>query len=171
MITELGAFYDFLQGSPVAVFLAGSALARDLTAFAHVIGAAMLFGAILPFDLRMLGLWPSVPLSELARVLVPVSAVGFLLALATGLAMMSLRPHALAALPGFQLKMGLIALAGLNALMLRIVPAWRLLAQVDSRGTISRFRTAGLISLALWLGVLAAGRWQAGWPPSWPAVW
>lgn len=126
--------------------------------FGHVVGIAMLFGAILPLDLRLMGFWKSVPLYELKRVLVPTSILGLLLAMTAGVLMISVKAADYLAMPVMQAKLVLVVLGIVNALSLRIVPAWRLLAQVDSRGTISRFRWAGFFSAAVWLGVIGCGR-------------
>jgi len=38
---------------------------------AHVLGIALLIGAVMSLNLRLVGLWPATPLPALARVLVP----------------------------------------------------------------------------------------------------
>ena len=43
----------------------------------HIVGIALLFGAIVPLDLRLMGCWRSVPIQTLARILVPVAAAGW----------------------------------------------------------------------------------------------
>ena len=47
----------------------------------HILGLALLFGAILPLDLRLLGLWPRLPMRPLSRVLLPVALCGLALSL------------------------------------------------------------------------------------------
>ncbi|WP_249691686.1 hypothetical protein [Stappia sp. WLB 29] len=156
---DITPLLEFLAGSQLARMMAGSADLREAAAAAHLFGTLMLVGAVLPLNLRLIGFWRSAPLADLARVLGQTAFVGLLIALASGIALMSTRPVAIAGDPAFQAKTVLLAALAVNALLLRLVPAWRLLDQVDSRGTISRFRLAGVLSLVLWGGVLALMRW------------
>ena len=50
----------------------------------HIAGIALLFGSVVSLDLRYLGLWKSVELTGLVRVLVPMALVGFGLACTAG---------------------------------------------------------------------------------------
>lgn len=150
---------DYLGHSQLARMMAASAQAREIAATCHLVGSLVLVGALLPLNLRLIGFWRNTLLADLARVLGQTALLGLVLALASGVALMSQRPFAIAADPAFQAKGALILFAGVNALLLRLVPAWRLLDQVDSRGTISRFRTAGVVSLIAWAGVLVLMRW------------
>ncbi len=124
----------------------------------HIIGLAMLFGSILPLDLRMMGLWRSIPLYDLARPLTRIALLGGIIAIATGIALLSAKARLYVNAPVFWAKSGFFTLALLNALLLRFNKPWRYLAQVDSRGTIPRFKSAGFLSLISWLGVLICGR-------------
>ena len=49
---------------------------------AHILGIAMLFGAILVLDLRLLGLWQQMKLVSVSRPLVSIAAIGLALAVA-----------------------------------------------------------------------------------------
>lgn len=158
---SIAPLLEWLARSELARVMATSAPARETAATLHALGAMVVVGAALPLNLRLLGLWRGVPLADLNRVLSPLILLGFLMAVASGVALAALRPFALLGMPAVQAKLALIALLMINALALRLVPAWRMLDQVDSRGTISRFRTAGLISLLAWSGVLALARWPA----------
>jgi hypothetical protein len=61
--------------------------------------------------------------------------------------------------PAFRLKMVLICLAGAQALIFQFA-ASRKLAAWDERGAVPvAARIGGLISILLWIGVVAAGRW------------
>ncbi|GHB37834.1 hypothetical protein GCM10007094_28950 [Pseudovibrio japonicus] len=124
----------------------------------HIIGLALLFGSIVPLDLRMMGLWRSIPLYDLARPLTRIALLGALIAITTGVFLLSVKASVYINAPIFWAKAGFFTLALLNALFLRFNKPWRYLAQVDSRGTIPRFKSAGFISLVSWLGVLACGR-------------
>ena len=75
---------DALVASAPAQWLRFSRWGYAAVNTTHVFGIALLVGAILPLDLRLIGLWRSVALEPLARVLVPVAATGLLLAVSTG---------------------------------------------------------------------------------------
>lgn len=110
---------------------------------AHIVGIALLFGAIVALDLRYLGLWKSVGADGLARVLVPLAMSGFVLALFAGSLLFTTDARKYAAMPLFQVKMVLISLGVLNAVFL-----------ARKRAT----ARVALISLATWTGALICGR-------------
>lgn len=146
---------------PVAA-LRASRWVYPLVNAAHIVGLALLFGAILPLDLRLLGAWRSVPLHLLSRVLLPVAIAGFALAATTGFLMFAVSATKYAATPVFLVKLGLIAAAVANALLLRLSPAW-ILAQVPDLESppAARLKLAAGLSLALWLAVILCGRFIA----------
>ena len=149
------------QADPVAA-LRASRWVYPLVNAGHIAGIALLFGAILPLDLRLLGAWPAVPIARLARVLVPVAMAGLVLAAATGLLLFSVSAVKYAGTPLFPVKLGLIAAAVANALLLRRAPEWTL-ALIPEVQTIPgpRLRAAALLSLGLWLAVILCGRFLA----------
>jgi hypothetical protein len=120
----------------------------------HVLGIALLIGAIVALDLRLLGWRKRLPLRELGRLLQPVAVAGLLLAIATGALLFLADPSGYAAMPLFLLKLALIALAIANALLLNLGPG---LAHATPR----RLLVAGMLSLLLWPAVLLAGRMLA----------
>jgi hypothetical protein len=124
---------------------------------AHLLGIALLFGAIAPLDLRLLGCWRSVPLEPLARILLPMAVSGLVLAVLTGTLLFATRPQDYVVEPLLAIKLGLILAAIVNALLLRLSPAWSWLR--GGGGEPRRaWRVAALASLLLWLGAITAGR-------------
>ena len=118
---------------------------------AHILGIALLVGAILPLDLRLLGAWRSVALEPLVRVLVPVAAAGLGLAVVTGALLFIARPVEYAATEIFLAKMALVAAGGAHALSLTF---GRGLMRAGS----ARLRIAGAVSLSIWVAALICGR-------------
>lgn len=153
MLTDLLAA---LQGSDPAVALRKSFWVYPLVNAGHIFGLAMIFGAILPLDLRMLGLWRDIDLRRLARVLVPVAIAGVVLSLATGLALFSARPLDYAFKPLFQVKLTVLAIAIANALLLHRAAAWR---QAPATGNVPlRLSAAATVSILAWMAVILCGR-------------
>ncbi|KZL20644.1 hypothetical protein PsAD2_01130 [Pseudovibrio axinellae] len=124
----------------------------------HILGLAMLFGSIVSLDLRMIGMWRSIPLYDMARPLTRIALFGALIAITTGVFLLSVKARIYVSSPIFWAKSGFLMIALLNALLLRFNKPWRYLSQVDSRGTIPRFKSAGLVSLMSWTGMLICGR-------------
>ena len=139
------------QSAPVAA-LRESTYAFPFVNALHIIGIALLFGAVVALDLRLLG-WrrEAGEADRLRRLLVPVAIFGLLLAVPAGLAMFATDARGYAASPLFQAKMLVIAVAIVNALWLR---------RIDWRRSAARGRLAmgGGASILLWLTAILLGR-------------
>ena len=130
----------------------------------HILGVASLFGAIVILDLRLLGVWRQTPLAALADAAVPIAAFGFALAATSGVALIATKATEYLGNPFFYIKFPAVAIGLLNALMLRLSPAWhargkRELSQSENR----QLAWMGGTSLACWLTAIAAGRLIAYW--------
>lgn len=135
---------------PGAVWLQQSWTAWLLVNAAHILGIGVLLGSILPLDLRLLGLFPRVPVDVIGPFLVRAAAAGLALAAATGLWLFSVKPAEYLVNPAFRWKAALLAVALANIALQRLVTrGWKLVPLT---------RVAAATSLALWLGILMAGR-------------
>jgi hypothetical protein len=119
----------------------------------HIIGIALLVGAILPLDLRFLGVWKTVPRAGLIRVLVPVAGTGLAIAIGAGLLLFSARAPEYAMHPIFQIKLILIALGAGSAVAIHLFHGLWL-----DRADDARLARVGALSMTCWLGALVAGR-------------
>ena len=146
-----------LQDTPVTDVLRQWRWAYPLVNTAHLVGVALLFGAIAPLDLRLLGLWPTLPLAPLARVLVPVAGSGLTLALLTGPVLFLADPRRYGPLGLFQFKLALMSLAVFHVFWVHQSRAWTT-GLTGQTALAVRLRWAGLISLTLWFSVLLCGR-------------
>lgn len=149
----MDAVFALVEASGPAQFLRGGRWGYAAVNGLHILGIAMLVGAILPLDLRLLGLWRGTPVPALARVLVPVAAAGLALAVTAGLLLFSVRAREYADLGIFQLKMALVAMGATSAVWLHWSHGLTLVGA--GRG---RLAAHGVISLACWVAVLACGR-------------
>jgi hypothetical protein len=120
---------------------------------AHIVGIALLVGNLVLLEARVWGVAAELPVRPLARLSLRLALAGFALVAASGLAMFSSQPGDLLANRAFVLKMGLVALAGLNA-------AW--FHARDGLARLDRLaRAQTVLSLGLWLLVIICGRWIA----------
>lgn len=124
----------------------------------HILALTLLAASVAVMDLRLLGAFrETVP----AAVIVPARRMAVLaltVMVLTGLVLFTAEASHVALNPVFQVKMALIALAVLNALVVqRTLPAVLMKTPAMTPLPIG-FRTAAVVSLALWLCVAAAGR-------------
>jgi hypothetical protein len=125
----------------------------------HTLGIVLVAGTIMLVDLRLLGLGlRSVPVAQLVARIVPATLGGFALMLVSGGLLFSSEAVKMYHSPAFRIKVVLLALAGLNALIFHRT-IYRDVANWDP-GAIApaRARLAGLLSLVLWMAIIAAGR-------------
>jgi hypothetical protein len=151
-------FANALQNTGIATALRQSFWVYPIVNAGHIVGLALLFGAIVPLDLRLLGVWRTMPLAVMSRILLPVALAGLALAVPTGLLLFSVRATEYAATPLLWIKFSLIACAIANALLLRLSLAWAVAEHSDLAGTMPRLQLAGALSIGLWLAVIVVGR-------------
>ncbi len=120
----------------------------------HVFGIALLVGAIVPLDLRLLGFWRSVELGPLYRILSRAAAIGLVIAIASGLLLFAVRASEYATLDLFLVKISLVGAGLALAAILHF-------GADLPRASPARQRLVGAISLLLWPAVLLCGRFIA----------
>lgn len=150
-------FLEWLAASPLSSGLRRSALVYMVVNAAHILSIALLIGAILPLDLRLMGLFGSTPLAIIGPFLSRAAAVGLVGALITGFALFSVKPIEYAGNPAFLAKLGLLMLGIVNAALVHTQAAW-------GRALSGKAPTPGLrfqagVSAAVWVSALLAGRW------------
>jgi hypothetical protein len=112
--------------------------------------------------LRLMGLtFRDEPVSKLARRFLPWAWAGFLIQVITGLLLFSSEATKMYGNIGFDIKMLLILVAGINAFVFHEI-SYRSVGKWDNDPVAPiGARAAGLISILLWFGIVAAGRWIA----------
>ncbi len=152
-----GDWLTAIEQWPVAAALRGSFYIYPLVNAAHIVGIAILVGAIVPLDLRILGAYRSVPLDLLARILIPSAATGAAIAVVAGMLLFTVKPHEYLANAAFITKLGLVTLGGANLVVVHATPAWRRARAGNPVAPL--LRANAVASIVIWLAAILAGRW------------
>ena len=148
---------EWIAAWPGAVVLQESGTAYLFVNAAHIIGIALLIGAVLPLDLRLLGCFQTVSVSVIGPFLSRVATTGAIWTILTGLWLFSVKPSEYLANTAFLTKMALLAVAIGNVALQHQGRDFRLAFQ---GGEIRpRVRILAAFSAVMWLSVLLAGRW------------
>src|SRR4029078_12458294 len=118
----------------------------------HILGVSSLFGAVLVLDLRLLGFWRTVALAAISRPTVPIAAIGFAIAAASGICMLATNGTDYAGNPFIYIKFPASGRGLINVALLNFSSAWR--ARKDrelSLKELSHLRLVGGVSLMCWL--------------------
>jgi hypothetical protein len=138
-----------IQESALSMWLRQEPLVYPLLEVLHILGFGVLIGTMLAVDLAV---WQG-RVRDFVDRLLPLSLAGFGIALFAGLAMLAARPLDLLSNPVLWIKLGLIFLAGVNALWFHRRQA---LIKLDLMA-----RWQAVLSILLWVAVVFAGRWIA----------
>lgn len=124
----------------------------------HIVGFIILVGAVILFDLRVLGLSKRVPVRMLAGYLLPWGTAALVLIVPAGLLMFSSDAGNLVSNRAFVLKMLLLMLAGTNAAAFHM-GVFRTAAKWD-QGMVAPMtaRVHAGVSVLLWLAIVTCGR-------------
>ena len=150
---------QWLAATEWSVALHESVYGYPIVESVHVWALCVFLGMAIMLDLRLVGLvMPDVPVSQVARRLLPWTAAGFVVMIASGLLLFYAIPVRTYQNLFFRIKVVLLVLAGINAWVFhatiwRRVTSWDL-DPIPPRGA----RFAGMASLVLWAGIVFAGR-------------
>jgi len=139
-----------IEGSALAEAVRASAWAYPVLEGVHLCSLAALFGGLLLLDLRLFGAVPDIGVRSLARLSTRVAACGFVGVAGSGALLWASDASAISANPAFLAKLALITVAGANAVFFHLRGSAR---RHDAIASLQ----AG-VSLALWIGVIFAGR-------------
>lgn len=150
------ATWAAISALPPAIFLQRNTLAYLLLNAAHIASLGLLIGSVITLDVRLLGGFRAVSLSGAWSMLARMAALGLVLAMLTGALLFSVNAPGYAQNRAFQIKLCLIFAGVLNALCLhrRALNVLR-----NDIGPIGSIKLHAALSVALWLGVVVAGRW------------
>jgi hypothetical protein len=150
----------WLEGSQFSAWVRGELWGWPLALTVHAFGTAVVIGFIFIINLRLLGLFESIPYSSLNR-LFPVIWVALVLQFLSGFALWMTKPTQYVADVAFVLKFSLVIVGVILTFYFygtikREAASWEAKGAVSSRGL--KFVAATFL---VWCGVLVAGRMTA----------
>ena len=147
-----------LEDSGLATAIRNSSYWFPCLEAVHVMALSLVLGTITVVDLRMLGLTSKGRSAERVSVeLLKWTWAGFALAVLTGVVMFTTNARVYAHNTAFQIKLVLLALAGLNMLTFHFTAA-RSMRRWDRQAAPAVGKVAATLSLVLWIAVVFAGR-------------
>src|SRR5215469_10541721 len=147
--------FTALEQSSLGAAARGSAWLYPLANLSHVLGAALLVGAIAAFDIQVLRHAKNA--GAIARAVSPVAAVGLALQVASGTVLLAADAMPVVVNPVFQFKMAMFALGLVNIAAFR----WRFGGRLQAETPLDGAAAFAALSLTSWLLVLLAGRFIA----------
>lgn len=160
------SFVEWLQGMAIATEIRESALIYPILLALHLTGMALFGGMILMTDLRLLGIaMTKRAVSEVVGGLRPWKHLGLTLVVICGILLAWSKIAIYWPNPFFKLKLILLTLVTIHALVFR-GSVYRKSREWDQSAVIpGRAKAAAALSLVLWIGLVAAGRWIGYWEP------
>jgi hypothetical protein len=150
-------FLEWLQGTRLAVSISEQWF--PLVESLHVITMAIVAGTIFIVDTRLIGLTSTrLPFSYVSDRLLPWTWGAFACSAVTGTLMFMANATSYYDNTPFRVKAVLLVLAGANMLYFQKV-TFRSVSVWDSGRPPAAARVAGMLSIALWCGVIGFGRW------------
>lgn len=152
-------FCEWLASTSGSIALHESLYMYPLIESAHVLTLCLFVGMTMVLDLRLTGLaLRRIPVREVVERTQPWMFLGFAIMVITGVLLFYAIPVRSYQNIFFRLKVVFLVLAGLNALLFHTgifqnAPSWE-----RDPAPPARARLAGVLSLALWAGVIVAGR-------------
>jgi len=155
----MSAFAQWLATTSGSIALRESIYMYPIVESVHVLTICVFVGFASILDLRLIGVMlRRVPVSEVARRLLPWMIGGFAIMITTGSLLFYATPIRSYYSIWFRTKMILLVVAGLNAWVFH-ARIWRSVASWDLDPVMpTAARVAGMASLVLWAGIIVTGR-------------
>jgi uncharacterized membrane protein len=149
-----------IENTDVASSIRASLFLFPMLESIHVMGLALVFGTIAIIDLRLLGLASTHrPFHRMASDTLKWTWVAFTITFVTGVLMFTTNATVYFHNPVFQAKMALLLVAGINMGIFELTTGRSVRQWDTSSSPPAAAKTAAVISLMLWIGVIFLGRW------------
>jgi hypothetical protein len=149
-------FFQWAEATSLGEMIRNSSWAFAVIESFHLLALAVIGGTVLIVDLRLLGFGlRAQPVAEVAREARPWFIVSLIVMLVTGVGLFLSEPMKCYASTAFAVKMTCLAIA-----IAFTFTVWTSVTLADEGRVRSSWQKAvALVSLALWFGVAASGRW------------
>lgn len=159
MTTLAGDIAEKLYALPLSEAIRESLYLFPALNLVHVLAIVLLAGTIAIVDLRLLGVaLPEASISGLSRQLLPLTWLGALVMVVTGVLLFVPQASKIYTNPALVAKVLLLVLAAANAFAWHRTLARHGAAWDHAPRPPRRARLAGATSLVLWIGIIVAGR-------------
>ena len=153
--------FEFVDAFPSSVAWRESLNGYVYLLTAHVVSMGLVAGVISYWDMRLAGMalkW--IPVSKVQSGLFPWLFAGTAVNAGTGIMLVYSQPMRYFGKLLYWIKMGLIVLAGVNAMLFHFT-TYRSIAKWDTTSPPLGAKVAGVLSLAMWACIVAFGRLTA----------
>jgi hypothetical protein len=150
------AIFLALQESALGHLMRSSPVLYPAAEILHILGFVVLVGSIVALDLRLLGFGRAIAIQPMAQLLLPLSRVGFVVAIGMGFLLFSADAAHVVRNPAFLAKLLLIAAALINIAIAHLGP-WRRAPQWHGEIPAGA-KLTGFASILLWFSAICAGR-------------
>jgi hypothetical protein len=149
---------EWLENSWLAESVRQSLWLYPLLEILHILSFAILYGSVVLFDLRLLGFSRRLPITALARHLLPWVYLSFGGTILTGSLLFAVDATAIAANLAFRLKLLFILLAAINAAVYQRIVAPSIHRWNAGVSPAVPAKAIALISFILWTATIVCGR-------------
>ena len=157
---DFDQFLNWLQDTPIAIAIREHEILFPWIESFHVLAIVLVVGTISIVDLRLLGLASrNRAVTILMRETLPCTWAAFVVAVVTGSLLFSSNAPKYAHNVYFQAKMALLVLAAGNMMVFHLIGARDIVRWDATAATPIAAKTAGGISLLVWIAVVVCGRW------------
>jgi hypothetical protein len=157
---DISQVFPWLHDTTFGTAIRESAVLFPWIESVHVLAVTLVVGSISIVDLRLLGVASANrSVASVSADVLPFTWTAFIFAVLTGSALFT--SHAVGYAQNFQFRMKLLllVLAGVNMLTFHLIMGRGLGRWSEAGATPWQGKLAGLISLMLWIGIVAFGRW------------
>jgi hypothetical protein len=156
---SLSNFLQWLHDTQFSITMRESLWTEPIVETIHVLTLTLFLGFAVLLDLRLLGVaMRRRRMSEVLRQLNPWLIAGFVVMIVTGVLLFCGDPISFYDTTFFKVKMIMLVLAGLNVLIFNSTIGRRTAEWDLDRKTPRAAKVAGVVSIVLWVAIVAAGR-------------
>jgi hypothetical protein len=151
------AIVVWLKSTSVSAVMKSSPLLWPLCEALHFVGLSLLIGGAGLIDLRLMGLFKSIPVAAVMQVR-KWAALGVVINVVTGALFFVGAPDQYVTNPAWYAKLAFLLVAMINVAVFETTQGRRMLTLAAGENTPASFKLAGAVSLGSWFLVLYFGR-------------